>query len=531
MSSTKIPGMKKLFSLNAFKSNSKSGNATRNTPEPQQHNAVDSATADDTPEARIRSAMLGFCHAGGPTNTGDEVAFLPTIVEMAESSPSAAREAARVIRKQISLSNSNRPSVQYNGIMLLRILSDNPGAIFTRNLEASKFLASVKKLWEDGQDPSVRQIFWETMDYLQENKSGMEGLTSIIEWWKHEKLQATQPVIAQKKSSGGLSRFHSTKGNKQAKSRAVVHPIQSPIPPVDQLVSRISEAQASAKLLHQVISNTPKREVGRSELVKEFAIRCKNASKSIHSYITADADIEENLLTTLIETHELLSVALTRYNGLMEAYELQRAIEKSNGGKDRAVTPPPIDDIPLDADGFPIITPPSEGSRNSQAQHGGLGYSSFPNNNDRDMLDPYEYGKNPFADDNGEGSSRAYAYDDDDEPKPRIDKGKGRAVDSDDGRDLSPIDTTGVNGSSRARADTVDSVVSPVTPRDYSEPFSPALPTSTTGALQPTSQPPPPPPPAPRESSSRSSSLSYPSHPPPPPPVPQKRTELPYPLD
>jgi hypothetical protein len=151
----------------------------------------------------------------------------------------------------------------------------------------------------------------------------------------------------------------------------------------------------------------------------------------------------------------------------MEAYELNRAIEKSNGGKHRAVTPPPIDDVPLDADGFPIITPPSESSRNSQVQHGGLGYSSFPDNTDRDMLDPYEYGKDPFADDNGEGSSRAYAYDDDEEPRPRIDKGKGRAVDSDDGRDLSPIDTTGINGSSRARADTVDSVVSPVTPRDY----------------------------------------------------------------
>jgi hypothetical protein len=50
--------------------------------------------------------------------------------------------------------------------MLIRILADNPGKTFTRNLDA-KFVVTVKELLRDGRDMSVQQILRETLDTLK----------------------------------------------------------------------------------------------------------------------------------------------------------------------------------------------------------------------------------------------------------------------------------------------------------------------------------------------------------------------------
>jgi hypothetical protein len=119
---------------------------------------------------------------------GEEVLHLPTIVEAAESSPAAAKECAQVIRKFLSKDNYSRPHVQYNSIMLVRILSDNPGPTFTRNID-KKFADTVKELLRMGRDPSVKQILIETLDNFQREKKHDENLAVLIQMWEKEQAK------------------------------------------------------------------------------------------------------------------------------------------------------------------------------------------------------------------------------------------------------------------------------------------------------------------------------------------------------
>ena len=121
---------------------------------------------------------------------------LPVIVDGAESSPAAAKEAANVIRKFLSKENYQRGYVQYNGIMLVRILADNPGKTFTRNID-TKFVITVKELLRDGRDMSVQQILRETLDTFETQKSLDETMAPLIAMWKKEKqryLKGATPV-------------------------------------------------------------------------------------------------------------------------------------------------------------------------------------------------------------------------------------------------------------------------------------------------------------------------------------------------
>lgn len=81
------------------------------------------------------------------------------------------------------------PSYQYNSIMLLRILADNPGPVFTRNID-TKFVDTTKELLRACRDPSVRQILMETLDMFERQKMYDETLATIIEMWKKEKEKA-----------------------------------------------------------------------------------------------------------------------------------------------------------------------------------------------------------------------------------------------------------------------------------------------------------------------------------------------------
>ena len=126
---------------------------------------------------------------------GEEVLHLPVIVEAAESSPVAAREAANRIRSFLSKSNFQRAYVQYNAIMLVRILADNPGKSFTKNLD-TKFVVTVKELLREGKDMSVQQILRETLDTFETQKAEDETLTPLREMWKKEKEKfARAPVM------------------------------------------------------------------------------------------------------------------------------------------------------------------------------------------------------------------------------------------------------------------------------------------------------------------------------------------------
>ena len=104
---------------------------------------------------------------------------LPTIVEAAESTPAAARECAYQIRKCLSQANAPRPYVQYNAVMLMRILSDNPGPAFTKNID-KKFVETVKTLVRFGTDPSVQQILRETLDNFERDKKSDTDRKSVV---------------------------------------------------------------------------------------------------------------------------------------------------------------------------------------------------------------------------------------------------------------------------------------------------------------------------------------------------------------
>ena len=69
--------------------------------------------------------------------------------------------------------------------MLIRILADNPGPTFTRNLD-DKFVKDVLKT----PDPSVHQMMMETLDTFEATKGYDEGLAPLISMWKHEKKDA-----------------------------------------------------------------------------------------------------------------------------------------------------------------------------------------------------------------------------------------------------------------------------------------------------------------------------------------------------
>jgi hypothetical protein len=109
-------------------------------------------------------------------------------VEAAESTPAAAKECAYQIRKCLSKDNMARPDVQYNAIMLMRILSDNPGATFTKNID-KKYVETVKELIRMGRDPSVQQILRETLDNFERDKKSDVNLGPLLEMWKKEQIK------------------------------------------------------------------------------------------------------------------------------------------------------------------------------------------------------------------------------------------------------------------------------------------------------------------------------------------------------
>lgn len=82
--------------------------------------------------------------------------------------------------------------------MLLRILADNPGASFTRNID-SGFVASLKNILRDGRDMSVQHMLRENLESLAHNKASDHNLAELLSMWgkekkKYEKHHKLSPV-------------------------------------------------------------------------------------------------------------------------------------------------------------------------------------------------------------------------------------------------------------------------------------------------------------------------------------------------
>ncbi|OAX81496.1 hypothetical protein ACJ72_04168 [Emergomyces africanus] len=261
----------------------------------------------DSPEARILAELTAFCESGGPNNTGDEYLHLPAIVEAAESSPGAAKEAADLIRRVLSNPSSKKGYKQYNAIMLVRILVDNPGATFTRNFDA-KFVSIVKDLLRNGRDMSVQQILRETLEFLTIQKASDPNLAPLAEMWKKEKLKFEKAMGV---SSGPWVQPHNP-GQRDGYFPRPHRP--RGLPPLEELTSRIAEANTSAGLLLQLVQSTPTAEFYSNDLLKEFSARCQAAARSIQGYMNAtNPSPDEDTMLTLIETNDRLSVALSKY--------------------------------------------------------------------------------------------------------------------------------------------------------------------------------------------------------------------------
>jgi hypothetical protein len=267
------------------------------------------------------------------------VLYLPTIVEAAESSPTAAKECAYIIRKYLGKDNFTRPHVQYNGIMLVRILSDNPGPSFTKNIDA-KFIAAVKELLRMGRDPSVKQMLIETLDNFEREKKADVNLAPLVEMWRKEQVKmakvygpkvsvsfqltwnshiAQRPPLTRPQGQPGprprtlaAPPFQNQNQNQNYFSRN--HQSSRRLPGPEELASRLEEARTSAKLLTQVVQSTPPDEFLMNDLIREFADRCQSASRSIQGYmVTENPPPDNDTMLTLIETNDQLAMAMSKH--------------------------------------------------------------------------------------------------------------------------------------------------------------------------------------------------------------------------
>ncbi|EGE85980.1 hypothetical protein BDDG_08925 [Blastomyces dermatitidis ATCC 18188] len=258
-------------------------------------------------EAVVLAELTAFCESGGPNNTGDEYLHLPAIVETAESSPSAAKAAADAIRRVLSNPDSKKGYKQYNAIMLIRILADNPGTSFTRNFDA-KFVSTIKVMLRDGRDMSVQQILRETLEFLSVQKSHDPNLAPLAEMWKKEKAKFEKAMgvsagpWAQPFNPGQRDDYFA----RQHRPRG--------LPSLEELTARIAEANTSASLLVQLVQSTPTAEFYSNDLLGEFSARCQAASRSIQGYMNATNPApDEDTMLTLIETNDKLSDAFSKY--------------------------------------------------------------------------------------------------------------------------------------------------------------------------------------------------------------------------
>ncbi|KAI1108539.1 hypothetical protein F5Y14DRAFT_81883 [Nemania sp. NC0429] len=275
---------------------------------------------DNSPEAVAYRSLRSFCESSGPNSAEDEIIHLPPIVEAAESSPSAAKQCADMIRDYLKKDYYTRPDIQYNALMLVRILADNPGPTFTRNLDQD-FTKTAKDLLRNTRGDRVRHMLMETLTSFETTKFYDEGLTPLIEMWKKEKEKAL------KSSSSAPIQSYLHRSQQQPQQAA---PIMT-APPVDrhsqnyfarnhnsrrlpepvELAGRLEEARTSAKLLQQVVTNTAPGDILSNDLIKEFAERCQSASRSIQGYMASEDPVPDNeTMESLIDTNEQLQTAL-----------------------------------------------------------------------------------------------------------------------------------------------------------------------------------------------------------------------------
>ncbi|OQE00147.1 hypothetical protein PENVUL_c057G05542 [Penicillium vulpinum] len=279
---------------------------------------------EDSPEGIVLKELAAFCESNTNGNAnassrdaqGNEFVHLPKIVETAESSPNAAKEAALRIRKYLTNPASTPNQTQYNAIMLMRILVDNPGHTFTRNFDA-KFVTTIKELLRTGRDWHVQSYLRQYLDTLEQQRSWDEDLKLLLQMWAKEKTKALRGLIDPFPMTSVVPPQIPSRPQHQQSHHQSRAPTNA-FPDAVELTARIEEARNSAKLLMQFVQSTPPAELEDNDLIKEFVDRCRTGSRTIQGYIHAtNPPPDENTLLTLIETNDEISVALSQQQRAM----------------------------------------------------------------------------------------------------------------------------------------------------------------------------------------------------------------------
>lgn len=234
------------------------------------------------------------------------------------------------IRRFLGKENYQKGFAQYNAIMLTRILTDNPGKLFTQNFD-KPLVSTIKDLLREGKDLSVQQILRETLDYFEAEKlKTNDTLTPLVEMWRKEKSK-TARIYGNYAVSAGLwtsmdePADHGVQNTPRGYNQYQSNPRSSHrpkgLPPPDELAARIEEAKTTARLLLQTIQSTPRSELLTNELVKEFADRAQSAHRSVQHYMSSEnPPPDEDTMLTLIETNDQLNIAMSRHQrALLEA--------------------------------------------------------------------------------------------------------------------------------------------------------------------------------------------------------------------
>ncbi|KAJ5126920.1 hypothetical protein N7448_007699 [Penicillium atrosanguineum] len=270
--------------------------------------------AEDSPEGILLREIATFCEAPISGPSGNEFVHLPKIVESAESSPAAAKEAAARIRRYLSTPNSTPNSTQYNAIMLMRILVDNPGHSFTRNFDA-KFVATLKDLLRYGRDWHVQHYLRQYLNTLEGTKADDQDLQLLLQMWAKEKTKSNRNFIDPFPQA---SNNQAPAGYPPQNNRPLHPPPGNQLPDAGELAARVEEARNSAKLLTQFVQTTPQAELEENDLIKEFVDRCRTSSRLLQSFIHAtNPSPDEDTLLTLIEANDEISVAMSQQQRAM----------------------------------------------------------------------------------------------------------------------------------------------------------------------------------------------------------------------
>ncbi|CAG8167607.1 unnamed protein product [Penicillium nalgiovense] len=281
---------------------------------------------EDSPEAIILKELTAFCESNANVNSngssrdaqGTEFVHLPQIVETAESSPNAAKEAALRIRKYLSDPAGTPNHTQYNAVMLMRILVDNPGHTFTRNFDA-KFVTTIKELLRTGRDWHVQSYLRQYLETLEQQRAWDEDLKLLLQMWGKEKTKASHGLIDRFPMNSIIPpqvppRSHPHQQQPYSQSRSPANTLPGPV----ELAARIEEARNSAKLLTQFVQSTPPAELEDNDLIKEFVDRCRTGSRIVQGYIhSTNPAPDEDTLLTLIETNDEISVAVSQQQRAM----------------------------------------------------------------------------------------------------------------------------------------------------------------------------------------------------------------------